>query len=168
MTQLQPMLCPRCGKPLNLETHAHGGLWRCPQCSGVAANLAVLRRQLEEEVVRDFWRKAGQASMPSRRHCPSCSRTLREFVATHEQQSLRLDLCRPCQLMWFDRGELEVFPKATRVQPSDIDQQIALAQMRTGSMTNEGMLDEEANKVAYYVEVGVAVIMALLRLFLPR
>ena len=52
MMQLQPMMCPRCGKPLNLEKHLHGGLWRCPQCSGVAANLTVLRRQLEEDVVR--------------------------------------------------------------------------------------------------------------------
>ena len=159
--QLQPMVCPRCGKPLNLEKHIHGGLWRCPQCFGVAANLAVLRRHLEEEVARDFWRRAGRASVPSKRRCPSCSQPLREFVATHEQQSLRLDLCQPCQLMWFDRGELEVFPKPQRKeQPSEIDQQIAMAQLQL-----ESQAEENASKLAYYVEVGLTVIIALLRLF---
>jgi len=160
MMQLQPMLCPRCGKPLNLEKHLHGGLWRCPQCSGVAANLAVLRKHLEEEVARDFWRRALRASVPSKKACPSCSHPLGEFVAAHEQQSLRLDLCRRCQLMWFDRGELDVFPKAKKVQPSEIDQQIALAQMQAGPA-----MEEDANKFAYYVEVGLTVILALLRLF---
>jgi Zn-finger nucleic acid-binding protein len=166
MTQLKPMLCPRCGKPLHLEKHLHGGLWRCPKCSGVAANLAVLRRHLEEEVARDFWRRAGQASVPSTRRCPSCSRTLREFVATHEQQSLRLDLCRPCQLMWFDPGELEAFPESKKPEssekatPSEIDQQIALAKIQA-----EGAMEEDVNKFAYYVDVGLSVILVLLRLF---
>jgi Zn-finger nucleic acid-binding protein len=161
MMQLQPMLCPRCGKPLNLEKHIQGGLWRCPQCLGVAANLAVLHRHLEEEAVRDFWLKAGQVSVPSGRHCPSCSQPLREFVAHHEQQSLHLDLCRPCQLMWFDRGELEVFPKPQRKeQPSEINQQLALAQFQAGSAAKEN-----ASKLASYVEVGLTVILALLRLF---
>jgi Zn-finger nucleic acid-binding protein len=159
------MICPRCGKPLDLEKHLHGGLWRCPQCHGVAANLAVLRRHLEEEVATDFWRKAGQASVPSTRRCPSCSQPLREFVATHEEQSLRLDLCRPCQLMWFDPGELEVFPESKKVTPSEIDRQITLAQIQTGSVMGEGMIDEEMNKFAYYVDVGLQVILVLLRLF---
>lgn len=164
MTQLQPMLCPRCGKPLRLEKDPHGALWRCPQCSGVAANLAVLRRHLEEDVARDFWRRASQASVPSGKHCPSCSKPLREFVAVHEKQSLRLDLCRPCQFMWFDPGELETFPESKKAQPSEIDQQLALAQIRTDSEMNEGRNDS-MDKVAYYVEVGLTVIMALLRLF---
>jgi Zn-finger nucleic acid-binding protein len=167
MMQLQPMLCPRCGKPLDLEKHAHGGLWRCPQCSGVAANLTVLRRQLEEDVVRDFWRKAADAGAPSERKCPSCSRPLREFVARHEDQSLRLDLCKQCQLMWFDPGELETFPKVQRVQPADVDRQIALAQMQTGAEMEASMNDEHTD-ITYYVEVGVAVIIALLRLFCRR
>jgi Zn-finger nucleic acid-binding protein len=161
MAQLEPMLCPRCCKPLNLEKHIQGGLWRCPQCHGVAANLAVLRRRLEEEVARDFWLKAGRASVPSKRHCPSCSKPLREFVARHEKQSLHLDLCRPCQLMWFDRGEMEVFPKPQKKQPpSEIDQQLAMAQFQA-----ESAAQENASKFAYYVEVGLTVILTLLRLF---
>ena len=166
MTQLQPMLCPRCGKPLRLEKDPHGALWRCPQCSGVAANLAVLRRHLEEDVARDFWRRASQASVPSGKHCPSCSKPLREFVAVHEKQSLRLDLCRPCQFMWFDPGELEVFPESKKPEPSEkatpseIDQQIALAKLQA-----EGAIEQDADKFAYYVDVGLNVLMLLLRLF---
>ena len=99
--------------------------------------------------------------MPSRRHCPSCSQPLREFVATHEKQSLRLDLCRPCQLMWFDRGELEVFPKAKTVRPSEIDEQIALAQIQAASPIGEPL-----NPLPAYVEIGIDVLTLLLRLFL--
>jgi len=161
MMSLQPMLCPRCAKPLTLEKHIHGGLWRCPQCSGVAANLAVLRKQLEEEVARDFWRRAGQASVPSKRHCPSCSKPLREFVAAHEKQSLRLDLCRPCQLMWFDRGELETFPESRQATPAVVEQEIALAKLRT-----EDEMRYDADRFADYVYVGLNVITLLLRLFL--
>jgi Zn-finger nucleic acid-binding protein len=113
------------------------------------------------EVANDFWRRAIRASVPSKRHCPSCSKPLTEFVARHEKQSLRLDLCRSCQLMWFDRGELEVFPKSQKKeQPSQIDQRIAMAQIQL-----ESQAQEEASKFAYYVDVGLTVIIALLRLF---
>jgi Zn-finger nucleic acid-binding protein len=164
--KMQSMLCPRCGKPLTLEKHARGGLWQCAVCSGVAANLTVLRRHLEGDVVRDFWRKAVDASAPSGNKCPSCSRPFREFVARHEDRSLCLDLCRQCQLMWFDRGELEAFPRSTAPErpegpkPSEIGRQLALSRIEA-----EGAMHEDADKFAYYVEVGLNVIMVLLRLF---
>jgi hypothetical protein len=67
--------------------------------------------------------------------------------------------------MWFDPGELEVFPESKKVTPSEIDRQITLAQIQTGSVMGEGMIDEEMNKFAYYVDVGLQVILVLLRLF---
>jgi len=160
MVQPEPMLCPRCGQPLRWEKRPRGALWRCPRCAGVAANLAVLRRHLGEEVTRGFWRRANQASVPSCRVCPSCSQALREFVAFHEQQSLRLDLCRPCQLMWFDRGELEAFPESKQAPPTEIDRQIAIARVEA-----ESAAEEETHRFASYVDVGLNVIMLLLRLF---
>jgi Zn-finger nucleic acid-binding protein len=160
MAEMRPMLCPRCGKALGLEKDPHGVLWRCPQCSGVAANLAVLRKHLEQDVAQDFWRRATRASVPSERRCPSCSKPLREFVAVHEKQSLRLDLCRPCQLMWFDPGELEVFPESKQVQPSEIDRQLALAKLQA-----EDDMRRDVDKVNYYVNVGLDVFSLLLRLY---
>ncbi len=138
-------------------------------CSGVAANLTVLRKHLAEDVVRDFWRKAVDASTPSGNKCPSCSRPFREFVVRHEDRSLRLDLCRQCQLMWFDRGELEAFPESAapepprpkRALPPEIEQEFALEKFRA-----ENAMNEEADKFANYVDVGLNVLMVLLRLFL--
>jgi len=169
MINMQSMLCPRCGKPLALEKDPRGGMWRCAVCSGVAANLTVLRRHLEEDVVRDFWRKAVDASAPSGNKCPSCSRPFRKFVVRHEDRSLCLDLCWQCQLMWFDRGELEAFPESTapepprpeRVTSSEIDRQLALWRIE-----GERAMAEDADKFAYYVDVGLNVILTLLRLFL--
>ena len=168
MIDIHSMQCPRCGKPLTLEKDPHGGMWRCAVCSGVAANLTVLRRHLAEDVVRDFWRKAVDASAPSGNKCPSCSRPFREFVARHENRSLRLDLCRQCQLMWFDRGELEAFPRSAAPEPpqpertrSEIAEDLILAKMRAQNET-----EEAADKFANYVDVGLSVLMVLLRLFL--
>jgi Zn-finger nucleic acid-binding protein len=169
MIDIHSMQCPRCGKPLTLEKDPRGGMWRCAVCSGVAANLTVLRRHLEADVVRDFWRKAVDASTPSGNKCPSCSRPFREFVVRHEDRSLRLDLCRQCQLMWFDRGELETFPESTapepphpeRPTPSEIDWQLALLRLKA-----KGAMNEDVDRFANYVDVGLNVLMVLLRLFL--
>ena len=159
--ELQPILCPQCNKPLRLEKHHRGGLWRCPQCAGVAANLAVLRRHLEEDIVNDFWRRSLRASVPTAKNCPSCSHPLREFVAGHEGQWLRLDVCRRCQLIWFDAGELGTFRKSKKQEPSQVDQRVVLARIQAQAQTQQ-----DTEKLAYYVGLSANVLALLLRLFL--
>jgi Zn-finger nucleic acid-binding protein len=91
--------------------------------------MSVLRKYLADDVVREFWLKTMNESTESDRGCPSCKQPLNEFIASKDEQRIRLDLCKKCQLIWFDKDELEAFPKTTAEVPSDIEQQLAAAKV---------------------------------------
>jgi Zn-finger nucleic acid-binding protein len=103
------MQCPECQIDLQMDKSLKGVLWQCPQCAGVAANLAVLRKLLGREVALNFWRE-GMSSTPSHRACPSCTQPLHVFACDVDHNQIELDLCKRCQILWFDKGELEAFP----------------------------------------------------------
>ncbi len=103
------MQCPECKTDLQMDKSLKGVLWQCPKCAGVAANLAVLRKLLGREVALNFWRE-GLSSTPSHRTCPSCTQPLHVFTCDVDHNSIELDLCKRCQIIWFDKGELEAFP----------------------------------------------------------
>ncbi|MCB9744216.1 MAG: rhomboid family intramembrane serine protease [Alphaproteobacteria bacterium] len=79
--------------------------YRCESCQGVAVNLAALRKLSSPEAARGLWRAAldvGRCEGPA---CPSCERPCTVVPPTAERPEL--DLCRSCQVVWFDAGELE-------------------------------------------------------------
>ena len=75
------MICPKCQTSLSATRIAKGLLWKCQACSGAAANMAVLRKYLKDDTVKELWRTAVVESKRSDRMCPSCGHTLREFAA---------------------------------------------------------------------------------------
>lgn len=107
--------CPRCQIPLH--THAVAGAvhYACEQCGGRAANLALLRRILTKDCANKLWNTVRDAS-PADHHgilrCPSCSHRMHPAtVATDAGEELQLDVCRVCQIVWLDAGELERLPQ---------------------------------------------------------
>jgi len=95
------------------------------------ANLAVLRQYLRNDVVRGFWRKAIAASATTDKKCPSCRQSLRAFTTQRNGQNINLDVCRHCQLVWFDKGELDAFPKTKIEQlPPDVRRRLALQKVQ--------------------------------------
>ena len=96
-----------------------GMLWLCETCAGVAVNVAVLRKYLDVKIVRKFWFKATHEGQPSDRKCPSCEQILNEFTVGEYNRKVQLDLCKMCQLIWFDRNELEMFQCAQKVDPAE-------------------------------------------------
>ncbi|OHB62479.1 MAG: hypothetical protein A2167_03320 [Planctomycetes bacterium RBG_13_46_10] len=75
------------------------------------ANIAVLRKYLGNSVVKSFWQKATAESTTAETKCPSCRHSLRSFEIHKDEQTITLDICRRCHLLWFDKGELDAFPK---------------------------------------------------------
>ena len=138
-----------------------GLLWRCETCSGTAVNLAVLRRHLKSETVRELWRTAVAESTPSDRSCPSCGNALREFASHGGDHRISLDLCKMCQLIWFDKNELEVFPKSTKVESSGIEQSLALAKMQFA----EG-IENEQRSGEDYVALAIDIVVLIIRMLL--
>lgn len=125
------MFCPTCHKSLRpKEVPKKMIIWVCDSCLGVAANMSVLRQYLAGGIVKEFWLKTINESTQSDRKCPSCTQPLNEFSTSKDDQRISLDLCKSCQLIWFDKDELEAFPKTKAETACDIAQQLALAQAR--------------------------------------
>jgi Zn-finger nucleic acid-binding protein len=144
-----------------MDRSLKGVLWQCSQCSGVAANLAVLRKLLGQDVALTFWREA-RASTPSDRPCPSCHQTLHIFTCDVDHNTIELDLCKRCQILWFDKGELEAFPVeavAADDLPLEAKTMLTLAGLDLkGSMPNHSrdgpfipVVGEMACEAAYFI-----------------
>lgn len=136
-----------------------GLLWKCEACSGTAVNLAVLRRYLKNETVRELWRTAMTESTPSDKSCPSCGNTLREFASRRDDRCISLDLCKTCQLIWFDENELDVFPKSDKIDSSTIEQSFALARMQF-----EQDLENEQGAAEKYIAAAMEILLLVLRI----
>jgi Zn-finger nucleic acid-binding protein len=116
MTELT---CPSCHVALRANRDPHGAIWVCPDCAGSAANLAILRKRLKEGMANDFWRQAPAQGAVSARPCPACGESMQGFQTPLDGHPVHLDLCRQCQFVWFDAGELEALPKAV-IEKADV------------------------------------------------
>jgi Zn-finger nucleic acid-binding protein len=100
-------LCPRCGTE-RLVRHilATGGIvHQCPRCHGTQMSLAVLRGRNDDTLAPRLWAEVGTNPRPGIA-CPLCRRSSSALMT----DGVELDLCRPCQSLWFDADELERFP----------------------------------------------------------
>ena len=136
-----------------------GLLWTCQTCSGAAVNSAVLRKYIKNETVNELWRTAMTQSTPSQRSCPSCRQALRVFAASRDGRRISLDLCKACQLMWFDKSELEAFPKAPEGKPAEVKRTLVMAEAQFGANVEGRELAAE-NIVATALEVIILIIRA--------
>lgn len=123
------MICPKCKTSLRPTRVAEGSLWKCEVCSGIAVNMAVLRQYLKDDTARKLWLEAITASTLSNRKCPCCVQMLKEFTVSRDNRRIHLDLCKTCQLMWFDRNELEAFPRIEKLHSPDMDENLAIAKI---------------------------------------
>jgi Zn-finger nucleic acid-binding protein len=148
----------------------HGAIWVCEKCAGAAANLAVLRKRLKAGLVSDFWRKVLADSVPSQRPCPSCGESMRGFQVSLDGHPVNLDLCKKCEFVWFDKGELEALPKAL----PQVDGVTQEARQRMADaifnvqLKNEldDQSDREVDRVEYWTGTAFLVARLLMRLFL--
>jgi membrane associated rhomboid family serine protease/Zn-finger nucleic acid-binding protein len=113
--------CPRCSVPVTTHTVTGAVYFICPKCEGRMGNLALLRRTLEPDVVNRLWRKVCDAH-PTDHHgilrCPSCRGRMHPAgVPCADGAEVQLDVCRVCQIVWFDAGEIERLPSQAPPKP---------------------------------------------------
>jgi membrane associated rhomboid family serine protease/Zn-finger nucleic acid-binding protein len=117
------LVCPKCQGRLNQATTGLGHVFHCPQCDGRTAALAVVRQAAGKRYVSQLLERVrGGEGVPGR-PCPSCAKKMVEIPADPKQPHPLLDLCLECQLVWFDRAELELLPRA----PSEEEVALAVA-----------------------------------------
>lgn len=101
-----PLVCATCGAELERVEVDHGVMWACRHCGGRAAGIGLLRRTVARDYVNELWGNAVESGTPGTHSCPSCSKPMIE-ARTH---SVGLDVCKTCQLVWFDPGEFGTAP----------------------------------------------------------
>jgi Zn-finger nucleic acid-binding protein len=150
--------CPRCRVDLAIEKRGHARFDRCPRCRGVAVNLALLRRFAPPERLRNLWLNlsAGRAADP----CPSCDRPLLAAPVDCGGRDVEIEVCRPCQLLWFDAEKLAEF-SPSRQAPAAPKHELspAAAEALALAMNSAERLGDQAEDQAQFVAnllIGIA------------
>jgi len=100
--------CPRCRTKLTTLRRREGLSWICVDCDGRAVNTATLSRTVSREFTASLWTHATAEPLPSALRCPACNGRMCATEIQAGEDRVILDLCRPCRLIWFDGGEMEI------------------------------------------------------------
>jgi Zn-finger nucleic acid-binding protein len=82
-------------------------LWACGKCGGCAATIATLRKSIQHETLRRAWNRTVGANRRALMDCPGCRSSMHRVPISDGPE---IDLCRQCQMMWFDADELAQMP----------------------------------------------------------
>jgi hypothetical protein len=99
--------CPSCHAPLRRVTGRGGLRFICASCGGLAAGVAVLRRELAEGVESGIWQASADATDDGP-PCPFCLRRLRQVSLT----SGSVGVCRTCEMLWLSKEAAAQLPAA--------------------------------------------------------
>jgi membrane associated rhomboid family serine protease/ribosomal protein L37AE/L43A len=106
MSTADRLLCPQCKVDLERRIDGDRVMWVCPRCSGRTVGMGLLRRTVARDYANRIWSEAIEAERVGDRDCPSCGRRM----LTSSTKAVDLDVCKGCQLVWFDPGEFEAAP----------------------------------------------------------
>jgi len=104
------LACPQCGASLVRSQTPAGIFWLCPRADGRAVTVSLLRRTVKAETVSALWAGTFQPDAPRQRPCPSCRQPMQAIAAPLPGRPFVLDVCQPCQFVWFDAREFEAMP----------------------------------------------------------
>ena len=104
--------CPTCDVLLEAQKLEDIRLWKCPSCTGFAISLPLVRKGLNPETFKDIWQKLSSGETVTGRSCPGCRNPLSEVKADGQAGAVMIDVCRTCQILWFDDEEFSDLPKA--------------------------------------------------------
>jgi len=108
-------LCPACNTPLQAQKLDGLRLWKCTSCHGIALSVPTVRKGVEAGTFRKIWQKISSGETEPGRPCPGCRKPLSVVAAGGQDGALMIDVCRSCQLLWFDDTEFSGLPKAAPV-----------------------------------------------------
>lgn len=116
------MNCPRC-EVILVPTHSTGNRFQCPRCAGVASNSSDVRLMLSyakrsELIAAGAYDHAGLK-------CPFCAGQMNGVEMEHQLGVMEVDVCRPCEAVWTDAGEITKLSKAV-VVPTGTDPTVPL------------------------------------------
>ncbi len=110
--------CPTCNVSLEKQTLGDVRLRKCASCSGLVISLPTVRKRLDEKAFKKIWQQLYSGNTDTGRPCPGCKKPLSVVEAEGEDGVIMIDVCRSCQILWFDDQEFSSLPKvATTAKP---------------------------------------------------
>ncbi len=107
------MDCPKCGVRLARDQYENAAVYLCTSCSGylVKRNRLLLIKQSRERSEEVLKQEAAQQSAEDTQEilrCPHCRavKMRKERVRVEPEGEFLLDVCKKCDHVWFDGGEL--------------------------------------------------------------
>jgi Zn-finger nucleic acid-binding protein len=101
--------CPTCNVPLQSQRLEKIRLWKCMSCRGLSISLPTVRKGLTPEAFKKIWHKLSSGNTEPGRPCPGCRKPLSVVEA---DGGILIDVCRSCQILWFDDKEFSALPRA--------------------------------------------------------
>ncbi len=137
--------CPVCKIKLIKGKTIFGVLWGCPDCKGKAVGISLLRKTVDKQAVNRIWNAAFDENAPHVKSCPGCEKSMREVAIPYKGDPLVLDVCRQCQFIWFDQGEMETLPDSPpEPKPSDLDEKLPVEVREELAMMQVNRIRKEA------------------------
>jgi Zn-finger nucleic acid-binding protein len=103
--------CPTCNVLLAAQKQADIRLWKCASCRGFAISLPIVRKGLKPPAFKKIWQKLSSGEAQTGRPCPGCRKPLSVIEADGQAGAVIIDVCRTCQILWFDDKEFANLPK---------------------------------------------------------
>ena len=114
--------CPTCRADLELRADGELDAWHCPEGHGLAFTLSEAYARLADHDIHEIW--SGARSAPKgTRGCPMCRATMVAVPC----EAITLDVCVTDEVLWFDRGELDVMPPDVAEPAPSPEEQAELA-----------------------------------------
>ncbi len=115
-------------------------------------SLAALRKERDTATLAHLWGLARTTTAAPGKRCASCARPTAQVSLELPDGPLVLDVCKMCQMVWFDRDELERIPKQPQraVEPQKElppEAKVAYAQAMV-SMMQEQLREENQREQA--------------------
>jgi len=131
-------LCPACNAPLQAQKPDGLRLWKCASCGGIALSVPTVRKGLAAGTFKNIWQKISSGETEPGRPCPGCRKPLSVVEADGGDGPVMIDVCRSCQLLWFDDKEFSGLPKAVpAVTPDTVGQAAPAAKPASRVLTPE-------------------------------
>ena len=103
-------ICPNCQARLVRTKADASAFWACNRCGGRAVALSLLRKTAARDLATHLWLSAREGKGERKRPCPVCSKLMVTVPTPLAGKTLSLDVCTPCQFVWFDPKEYEDLP----------------------------------------------------------
>ena len=110
--------CPTCNVSLQAQKLEDIRVWKCESCRGFTISLPIVRKGLKTETFKKIWRKLSLGETEAGRPCPGCKDPLDVVEAGGKGGVIPIDVCRTCQVFWFDDKEFAGLPKVEQKKQS--------------------------------------------------